>query len=252
MTAGPEMLICFSLTSERSGSNRIVSALRYLLRPVTSFVGSTNLHLGALRSCINYDNARQMCTAQHVTKAQKSQPLFACSCQQTPLESSCQSQSIAPQLGPWLKCPAQNHATCYEHMLIATSLSITGVFAGSHFAVLLPSLVLCFASAAYPRQPCHFASPAAPMVRQKPRASRVQLKQASLTTKQVCDCCLERWAPQDSAGEGMFAFVLLYEILVQSTVVEAYNRTKGCDRYAWWLCNSCGQESGCRASLHTV
>lgn len=43
MLAGPETLICFSLTSDRSGSNRMVSAFRYLLRPVTSLVGSTNL-----------------------------------------------------------------------------------------------------------------------------------------------------------------------------------------------------------------
>ena len=50
MVSDPETLIPFSLTSERFGSNRMVNALRYLLRPVTSFVGSTNLHNPASHS----------------------------------------------------------------------------------------------------------------------------------------------------------------------------------------------------------
>lgn len=41
--AGPETLICLSFTSDRAGSKRMVNALWYLLKPVTSLVGSTNL-----------------------------------------------------------------------------------------------------------------------------------------------------------------------------------------------------------------
>ncbi len=58
--AGPETLICFNFTSDWAGSKRMVNALRYLLKPVTSLVGSTNLQR-ALLSCPSSHGVVRIC-----------------------------------------------------------------------------------------------------------------------------------------------------------------------------------------------
>lgn len=109
MLAGPETCICFSLTSDRSGSNKMVSAFRYLLRPVTSFVGSTNLqrtnellpthcHVPCAVA-----NSRQ---AALQTGMASSGTAFACSHQQTPLGLDFQLRNTGLQQDPFSKHPA--------------------------------------------------------------------------------------------------------------------------------------------------
>lgn len=111
MLSGPDTLICFNLTSDRAGSNRMVSAFRYLLRPVTSFVGSTNLQNRGLHCCIHchascavINEARPTLRMQRVDA--NGGIAFACSHQKTPLESSFQLQNTGPQLSPCLEYPA--------------------------------------------------------------------------------------------------------------------------------------------------